>query len=91
MPFCGFHTKMVTGLVIFAEGLFAATLERAQEKGVSIEQAYKDEVEELGIFLEALEKQYQRVKKSTDISRKEVMATVADWVAAKDNVGSGSK
>ena len=89
MPFCGFHTKMVTGLAIFAEGLFAATLERAQAKGISIEEAYKQEVAELGVFLEALEQHYQCVKESSQLSRREVMSRVANWVAESDRPRSG--
>ena len=84
MPFCGFHPKMVTGLVIFAEGLFSATVERAKGKGISIEEAFRIEVDELGVFLEALEKRYQMVKDSPDASRSETMAKVADWVGKAD-------
>ena len=86
MPFCGFHTKMVTGLVIFAEGLFEATLERSKADDLSIEQAYKQEVSELGMFLEELEKHYQRVRVNGKQSRQEVMAEVAAWVADKDRL-----
>lgn len=86
MPFCGFHTKMVTGLVTFAEGLFEATLERSKAEGLSIEQAYRQEVAELGAFLEELEIQYQRIKKERAGSRKQVMAAVANWVAEKDEI-----
>jgi hypothetical protein len=84
MPFCGFHPKMVTGLVIFAEGLFAATLERAQANNITIEQAYQQEVKELGIFLEALENRYQIAKDQNGISRREVMEQVAAWVGEQD-------
>ena len=84
MPFCGFHTKMVTGLVIFAEGLFAATLERSKEKGIGIEEAYRQEVSELGVFLEELEGHYQRVKGTNGPSQRDTMSVVAEWVAEKD-------
>lgn len=88
MPFCGFHIKMVKGLVIFAEGLFAATLERAEDTGMDIEHAYRHEVEELGAFLEALEEEYQRVKNATSKDRAAIMRSVAGWVAEKDMVRS---
>lgn len=84
MPFCGFHTKMVTGLAIFAEGLFTATLERAKADGIGIEDAYRREVSELGVFLEELERHYQRVKSSGNQQQREIMSTVANWVAEKD-------
>jgi hypothetical protein len=79
MPFCGFHPKMVTGLATFAEGLFAATLERAEAKGITIEEAYRQEVEELGVFLEALERRYQEVKASGGEDRGAIMNEVAEW------------
>ena len=87
MPFCGFHIKMVKGLVIFSEGLFQATLERANENGMSIEDAYRHEVEELGTFLEALENEYQRVKRSSEEDRTAVMRSVAEWVGDHDDRG----
>jgi len=79
MPFCGYHPKMVAGLATFAEGLFLATLERARAKSITIEEAYRQEVEELGAFIEALEQKYQEVRAASDLSRNEIMQSVADW------------
>lgn len=84
MPFCGFHPKMVSGLATFAEGLFIATLERANAKGIGIEEAFQHEVTELGVFIEALEEEYQRVKNSDPGTREEIMRTVAHWVGEQD-------
>jgi hypothetical protein len=91
MPWCGFNLKMATGLTTFAEGLFAATIERAQKKGVTIAEAFDQEVKELAIFLEALEARYQMVKNQKNGNVKTTMREVAAWVAAKDGVRSGSK
>lgn len=62
MPFCGFNTKMVEGLAIFARGLFEATLDRSRREGISIEQSFEHEVAEMGILLEALETSYQKLR-----------------------------
>jgi hypothetical protein len=75
---------MVTGLATFASGLFEATVERAKEKGISIDRAYEEEVVELGQFLEALEKKYQSVKGNGKGSNRRVLAKVVDWIAAGD-------
>jgi len=62
MPFCGFNTKMVEGLAIFARGLFEATLDRSHREGISIDQAFEREVAEMGLLLEALETSYQKLR-----------------------------
>ncbi len=62
MPFCGFNTKMVEGLAIFARGLFEATQDRASREGISIDQAFEREVKEMGLLLEALENSYQELR-----------------------------
>jgi hypothetical protein len=55
MSVCGFNAKMIDGIVVFAQGLFEATIVRAKENGVSIEGAFKQEVRDIRLFLEALE------------------------------------
>lgn len=62
MPLCGFKPKMVQGIAIFSQGLLEATLERAEENGVSIKEAFEAEVKEITAFLEALEARHQELK-----------------------------
>lgn len=87
MPFCGYNVKMVKGLTVFAEGLFSATLERAKEKRIDIHQAFKEEVTDLKVFLEALERRYQAAKRSRSGHSIRVMTDVAKWVHEKDRPG----
>lgn len=62
MPLCGFNIKMVRGIATFSEGLFEATLGRAREEHIEIEEAFKREITDIGLLLEALEKKYQELK-----------------------------
>ena len=86
MPWCGFNTRMITGLTMFAEGLFEATVERAREQDIAIDEAFRREIDELASFVEALEEKYQRLRTSGSAT---VMDELSDWVAEKDRSASG--
>ena len=78
MPFCGFNPKMIRGLAIFAEGLFEATLTRAEEEGKSIPEAFQIELRDIGLFLQAIEDKHQDLKRK--VPPAEAAAGVADLV-----------
>lgn len=78
MPVCGFNGKMIDGIVVFAQGLFEATIARAKENGVSIEEAFKQEVRDMTLFLEALENKHQELKRAH--SPHETMRKVVEWI-----------
>lgn len=59
MPLCGFNKKMITGIVIFSEGLFEATIERGLENKVDDLTAVKREVREIDLFIKSLHNQYR--------------------------------
>jgi hypothetical protein len=82
MPLCGFNTKMVQGIALFSEGLFEATLDRAEAQGVDIEQAFRTELKEITAFLEAIEKMHQETKRDSD--RATTMTRIVRWMAEND-------
>lgn len=58
MPLCGFNRKMIDGIIIFSEGLFEATIERGRQNKVDDLTAVKTEVEEIDLFIKALQAKY---------------------------------
>jgi len=62
MPLCGFNPKMIQGIAIFAEGLFEATVARAAEENKSLPEAFRTELRDIGLFLQALEDKHQELK-----------------------------
>jgi alanyl-tRNA synthetase len=58
MPLCGFNKKMIDGIVTFSEGLFEATIERGRKNNVNSLNAVKTEVEEIDLFIKALQAKY---------------------------------
>jgi len=78
MPFCGFNPKMIRGLAIFAEGLFEATVTRADEEGKTIPDAFQTELRDIGLFLQAIEDKHQELKRKMPPA--EAAAGVADLV-----------
>lgn len=58
MPLCGFNEKMIEGIVVFSDGLFAATLERGKENGVEDVKAVDTETREIDLFIQALKDKY---------------------------------
>lgn len=81
--FCGFNTKMVQGLAIFAEGLFEATLERSREDNVAIDLAFKEELKDMTAFLGGIERLHQETKKQK-IDRATTVGTITHWMAEND-------
>jgi uncharacterized protein YicC (UPF0701 family) len=59
MPLCGFNEKMIEGIATFSEGLFEATIERGNAKGVDNKTAIETEIDEISIFIEALKSKYK--------------------------------
>ena len=56
MPFCGFNSAMLQGLREFARGLFEQAIKRSGADGISIEQSFEIEIEEMNIFLAKLKR-----------------------------------
>lgn len=81
---CGFNSRMVQGIAIFAEGLFEATVERAKENNISIDQSFNTEIKEIQKFLEALEGKHQELKKSH--TPEETMTRVVKWIDEQERV-----
>jgi len=63
MPLCGFNAKMIQGITMFAEGLFEATAARAAEEKISLPEAFKIELRDIELFLQALEAKHQELKR----------------------------
>ena len=63
MPLCGVNKKMIEGISVFAEGIFEETLKRSREQKITLEEAFKNEIKDLGIFLETIENKYQELQK----------------------------
>src|SRR5574341_1060855 len=63
MPMCGFNEKMIRGIAQFGEDLFESTLARASEEKLSLDEAFKIELRDMGLFLQALEDKHQAVKR----------------------------
>ena len=78
MPFCGFNPKMIQGLAIFAEGLFEATVARAEEEGKTLPEAFQTELRDMGLFLQAIEDKHQELKRQ--LAPSDAAAGVADLI-----------
>ncbi len=83
MPLCGFNKRMITGIAIFAEGLFEATLDRAKENNIDIDTAFKKEVKDITEFLNALENEHQKLK--AEYAPNETMEKIVKWIDDKDS------
>lgn len=83
MPLCGFNPKMIQGIAMFAEGLFEATAARAAEEKISLPEAFKIELRDIGLFLQALEDKHQALKRQMPPA--EAAAGVADLALAWRN------
>ena len=77
MPLCGFNTKMIQGIAIFAEGLFEATVARADEEGKSLDEAFQIELRDIRLFLQAIEDKHQELKRK--MPPEKTAARVADF------------
>jgi hypothetical protein len=84
MPLCGFNPKMLQGLTLFAQGLYEAVLQRASERGISIEKAMEIEIEEMNVFLGALEEKYQELRKAYSID--EAMRKLVEWTESQNKL-----
>ena len=82
MPLCGFNTKMVQGIALFAEGLFEATLDRAESNNIPVDEAFRSELKDITAFLEAIERMHQETKRDSD--RSTVMTRIVRWMAEND-------
>ena len=56
MPLCGFNKKMISGLRQFGEGLYDQAEKRSVEDDVTLRKSFDNELTEMDIFLEILEK-----------------------------------
>jgi len=82
MPLCGFNPKMIEGIALFAQGLFEATVARAEQQNIPLPEAFRIELDDIAAFLQALEDKHQEFKRK-GASPKSVAAAVAelayDW------------
>ena len=78
MPLCGFNPKMIQGISIFAEGLFEATVARAEEESKTLDEAFQIELRDIGLFLQAIEDKHQELKRKMPPA--DAAAGVADLV-----------
>ena len=83
MPLCGFNPKMIQGIALFAEGLFEATVARAEEEKMSLPEAFGIELRDIKLFLQALEDKHQELKHQMPPA--EATAGVADLAFAWRN------
>src|SRR5438876_328161 len=58
MPICGFNAKMIQGIAQFSEGLFEATVAKADQKSQDPPAAVRNELAEIDLFLRELERRY---------------------------------
>ena len=54
MPMCGFDKQMLSGLRMFLKGLVEAIDRNSKEKGINLEQALREELEEMEEFVKEL-------------------------------------
>ena len=78
MPLCGFNSKMIQGIAVFAEGLFEATVARAKEEGKTLPEAFEIELRDIRLFLQAIEDKHQELKRKMPPA--DAAAGVADLV-----------
>jgi len=78
MPLCGFDKKMLKGLTIFSQSLYEAALRKSREKGITIEEAMRIEIEEMNEFLFELDQKYEDFRKTSDVP--ESMKKLVSWV-----------
>ena len=71
-----FNPKMLEGLTLFAQGLYKSVLERSKEKNISLTKAMENEIEEMNVFLEALNQNYSNLRK--DFSAANAMKKLAE-------------
>ena len=77
MPVCGFNPTMLKGLVMFAQGLFVQAQKRAKEERISLDAAYAYEVNEMSVFLAALDERYEELKKHLTVDQ--AMRRLVEW------------
>lgn len=80
MPLCGFNPKMLGGLAMFTQGLYEQALKRQKEDGITLERAFKLEVEEMNIFYAKLdEKYYKELRPKHDVTA--AQERLIEWAA----------
>ena len=67
MPLCGFNPEILKGMTLMAKGFYTSALRLYKEKGVPMEEAMEIEVQEMTIFLTALDEQYAELRKTHSI------------------------
>lgn len=82
MPICGFNPKMLQGVTLFAQGLYEAALQRSRERGISLEEAMEIEIQEMNVFLGALEEKYQDLRKTHSVD--EAMRQLTEWTTHRN-------
>jgi hypothetical protein len=87
MPMCGFSPKMLQGLTMFAQGLYESAILRAKGKGVPIEIAMEEEINEMNVFLAALDEHYDDLKTRMNVD--EAMRELVRWTTRR--VGEGDE
>lgn len=67
MAMCGFNAQMLKGLALFAQGLYGATLRISEERGITIKHAMENKIEEMNVFLAALDEHYVELRKTQPV------------------------
>lgn len=60
MPLCGFSVQMLKGLADFAQGLYKQAKKRAEEDGISVDEAVDTEIKEMQTLLEEIDRRYYK-------------------------------
>ncbi len=71
---------MLGGLAMFTQGLYEQALKRQKEDGITLERAFKLEVEEMNIFYAKLdEKYYKELRPKHDVTA--AQERLIEWAA----------
>lgn len=74
---CGFNPEILKGMTLMAKGFYTSALRLSKERGIPIDQAMKIEVQEMTVFLTALDEQYAELRKTHSVD--EAMKNLAEW------------
>lgn len=75
MPMCGFNPQMLKGLTLFGQGLYASAIRLSKERKVPLERAMEIEIEEMNVFLAALDERYDELRETqpVDVAMRELV------------------
>jgi hypothetical protein len=85
---CGFNTEILKGMSLMAKGFYTSAIRLSREKGVPMDQAMEIEVQEMSIFLTALDGQYAELRKTQPVDV--AMRNLAKWTKTYQRESNGS-